>query len=242
MSAVPKPQYSELRSARSPLRVVPDVPSNLFQGNAQPIPISAPNPLAPRQRRQQAAVVESFPKPRSQPKWLQALFTVQQATTVAAWGLGVTVLGLYGWTVYSQQVWSQNYERLSRLQRSEEQMLSAIEGLKEQATLQAASTDLQPATPSSTIPLVSATHTATEAASGAELPNLSTPAETAEALGSADANAPSEVSHESSTSPVKAQLKAFFSGQSAQATDQTHNQTNPQPAEIRAQLPASLGY
>lgn len=231
MSAVPKPQYPELRSARSPLHVVPDVPSNLFQGSAQPITAPHPTRISPRQGRRQAAVIESFPAPRSQPKWLQALFTVQQATTIAAWGLGVSVLGLYGWTVYSQQIWSQNYERLSRLQRSEEQMLSAIEGLKEQATIQAASANLQPATPSTTIPLVSATQAAMDRAgraTQADQPDPRVPS-------SDSATASGELNHQPSTSPAKSPSTTPF-------ITQTKDQTKPQPAETRAQLPTSLGY
>lgn len=231
MSAVPKPQYSELRSARSPLHVVPDVPSNLFQGSAQPVAVPHPTSIASRRGRQQAAVIESFPTPRSQPKWLQALFTVQQATTIAAWGLGVSVLGLYGWTVYSQQVWSQNYERLSRLQRSEEQMLSAIEGLKEQATIQAASANLQPATPSTTIPLVSATQAAMDTASMAAQADQLAPSESS----SGSATASGESNHQPSTSPAEFISKTPFISQSK-------DQTKPQPAETRAQLPTSLGY
>ncbi len=230
MSAVPKPQYSELRSARSPLHVVPDVPSHLFQGNAQPAAVPSPTRISSRRERQ-AAVIESFPTPRSQPKWLQALFTVQQATTIAAWGLGVSVLGLYGWTVYSQQIWSQNYERLSRLQRSEEQMLSAIEGLKEQATIQAASANLQPATPSTTIPLVSATQAAMDTASMAAQVNQPAPN-----VPSSDQAAVSGVpSHQLITSPTQFTSKTPFISQSKA-------QSKPHPAETRAQLPTSLGY
>ncbi|MGP1387676.1 MAG: hypothetical protein ACTS2F_29330 [Thainema sp.] len=232
MSAVPKPQYSDLRSAQSPLHVVPDVPSNLFQGNAQPAAVPTPTRVSPSRRRQSAAVIESFPTPRSQPKWLQALFIIQQATTITAWGLGVSVLGLYGWTVYSQQVWSQNYDRLSQLQRSEEQMLSAIEGLKEQATVQAASANLQPATPSTTIPLISATHAALDTASMAD---QATPSKTESVPSPDNATASGEANHQSSTSPAQSTSKTPF-------IPQSKAQSKPQPAETRAQLPNSLGY
>lgn len=217
MSAVPKPQYSDLRSARFPLHAVPDLPTDLFQGRKQPQPVQEANPIAPRRMRRQSAVIESFPTPRSQPKWLQALFTLQQATTIAAWGLGVGVLGLYSWTVYSQQVWAQKYERLSQLQRSEEQMLSAIEGLKEQATVQAADANLQPATPSTTIPLVSAGHEANNSASSAQAADTTNPAK-------ADKMADAAAATPESANPFAAKF------------------SHPQSAEVRAQLPTSLGY
>jgi hypothetical protein len=146
MSAVPKPDYESRFSSRSNLHVVADVPDSLFDGNR------ALQPQRPLRSRR--SVVQSLPQPRSQPLWLSALIKLQQGTTVAAWGLGTAVLALYGWTVYSQQAWNQTYDRLDRLQRSEEQMLTAIEGLKDQVAKQAeTSAETQLAKPSMTIPL-----------------------------------------------------------------------------------------
>jgi hypothetical protein len=49
---------------------------------------------------------------------------------ILAFVLVATTLVIYGWTVYSQQHWSQSYRKLQTLQRDERQLTTTIEVLK----------------------------------------------------------------------------------------------------------------
>jgi hypothetical protein len=56
------------------------------------------------------------------PIWLLRLHALQRHTSVATFLLAIAMLVAYGWTVYSQQVWSQSYRKLVSLQRHERQL------------------------------------------------------------------------------------------------------------------------
>lgn len=64
------------------------------------------------------------------PGWLRSLQGLEQASTVLSCLLVVGALVTYGWTVYSQQQWSQEYRQLEALRRSERQLTAANESLK----------------------------------------------------------------------------------------------------------------
>jgi hypothetical protein len=51
--------------------------------------------------------------------------------------LGISVLAAYGWTVYLQQRWGHEYEKLETLKKQERQLVSANELLKNQMAEQA---------------------------------------------------------------------------------------------------------
>ncbi|MEH2245057.1 hypothetical protein [Nostoc sp.] len=51
--------------------------------------------------------------------WLLRLYTFHRYSTVLAFLLVASTLAMYGWTVYSQELWSQSYRRLQNLQRHE---------------------------------------------------------------------------------------------------------------------------
>lgn len=53
------------------------------------------------------------------PLWLLRLYTFHRYSTVLAFLLVASTLAMYGWTVYSQELWSQSYRRLQNLQRHE---------------------------------------------------------------------------------------------------------------------------
>ena len=63
------------------------------------------------------------------------------------------MLSVYGWTVYSQKMWSQAYRKLETLQRHERQLTTANEVLKNHIALQAEqpTTELMPPTSASLI-------------------------------------------------------------------------------------------
>ncbi len=56
------------------------------------------------------------------PIWLLRLHSLQRYTSAITFLLVVATLVAYGWTVYSQQIWSQAYRKLLTLQRHERQV------------------------------------------------------------------------------------------------------------------------
>ncbi|MFN6516187.1 MAG: hypothetical protein RMY29_017040 [Nostoc sp. CreGUA01] len=53
------------------------------------------------------------------PLWLLRLYTFHRYSSVLVFLLVAATLAVYGWTVYSQELWSQSYRRLQNLQRHE---------------------------------------------------------------------------------------------------------------------------
>jgi hypothetical protein len=78
-----------------------------------------------------------LPNLRSTPAWLRFFVFAQQSSTVVSFFLVAGVLAVYSWTVYTQQVWSKEYEQLKTLQHTEQQLTEANEVLKNQAAQQA---------------------------------------------------------------------------------------------------------
>jgi hypothetical protein len=58
----------------------------------------------------------------SAPGWLLRLYALNRYSSVGAFLFVVGALVVYGWTVYSQEVWSQAYRKLQNLQRHERQL------------------------------------------------------------------------------------------------------------------------
>ncbi|NDJ19620.1 hypothetical protein [Myxacorys almedinensis] len=80
--------------------------------------------------------VQRLPAQASVPAWVRSLLWVQQASVVATFGLAGSVLAVYGWTVYSQQVWGKEYQQLETLRRHERQLTTNKEMLKDQIAKQ----------------------------------------------------------------------------------------------------------
>lgn len=97
------------------------------------------------------SVVRRLPAPKRMPRWLLLLIRLQRSSTVLALILVVATLIVYSSTVYTQQLWSKEYRRLKDDQRSERQLVSTSEALKNQLSQQAErpSSGLIPKTPSS---------------------------------------------------------------------------------------------
>lgn len=83
------------------------------------------------------SVVHSFARKR--PLWVTVLLRLQQGSSVVTFGLIVGAMVVYGWTVYIQQRWGQEYEQLEALKKQERQLISANEVLKNQMAEQAES-------------------------------------------------------------------------------------------------------
>ncbi|BAY09510.1 hypothetical protein [Calothrix sp. NIES-2098] len=56
------------------------------------------------------------------PVWLLRFYTFHRYSSVVTFLLVTATLVVYGWTVYSQEIWSQGYRRLQSLQRHERQL------------------------------------------------------------------------------------------------------------------------
>lgn len=90
----------------------------------------------------EAAKLEgSGAKPRSfrpqPPLWLKLLLWTQRGSALVTLMLGAALLVTYGWTVYIQQQWGREFERLESLKKQERQLVSASEVLKNQMAEQA---------------------------------------------------------------------------------------------------------
>ncbi|MEI6430300.1 MAG: hypothetical protein WCO45_18245 [Pseudanabaena sp. ELA607] len=63
------------------------------------------------------------------PLWLKALMAAQNLSIAATILLTASVFGIYGWTVYAQDQWNQQYKKLEHLKRQERQLTTAEEAL-----------------------------------------------------------------------------------------------------------------
>jgi hypothetical protein len=79
---------------------------------------------------------------QSLPQWLQRLVKLQQHVWVTTIVLAAAALGVYSWSVYSQQQWGQAYRRLEHLRRNERQLISGSEMIKNQIAGQVNPADL----------------------------------------------------------------------------------------------------
>ncbi|QLE55263.1 hypothetical protein [Nostoc sp. TCL26-01] len=59
---------------------------------------------------------------KTTPLWLQRLYAIHRYSSIAGFALVTTTLAVYGFTVYTQELWSQSYHRLQKLQRDERQI------------------------------------------------------------------------------------------------------------------------
>ncbi|MCX7596207.1 MAG: hypothetical protein N2235_21100 [Fischerella sp.] len=97
---------------------------------------SSPTLVPPRrqspsqQRGSDSAPVPDLNKQATTPLWLLRLYALHRHSVIVTFLLVTTTLIVYGWTVYSQQLWSQGYRKLQNLQRYERQLTTANEVLK----------------------------------------------------------------------------------------------------------------
>lgn len=109
MSALPKPDtYPSLDHSPFPKQ--------------PPLPKTAPLTFLPKQQL---------------PTALQVLLGFQQATSWITLGVVCITLGIYGWTVYTPLRWSQKYQQLQALQKTERQLVANTEAIKHQLAQEA---------------------------------------------------------------------------------------------------------
>jgi hypothetical protein len=58
------------------------------------------------------------------PLWLLRLLALNKYSSILAFLVVAITLIVYGWTVYSQEIWSHSYRRLQSLQRQERQLIT----------------------------------------------------------------------------------------------------------------------
>ncbi|WP_445630506.1 hypothetical protein [Nostoc sp. DSM 114167] len=72
----------------------------------------------------------TMPNSGAAPLWLLRLYTFHRYSSVVAFLLVASTLAVYGWTVYSQELWGQSYRRLQNLQRHERLLTTTNATLK----------------------------------------------------------------------------------------------------------------
>lgn len=101
------------------------------------IPLPLKTKVLPSRDRTSGQTVPILPSSQSAPLWLLRLCAIQRRSSVVMLVLMVAMAAVYGWTVYSQKMWSQAYRKLETLQRHERQLMTTNEVLKNQMALQA---------------------------------------------------------------------------------------------------------
>ncbi|MBD2774417.1 hypothetical protein [Iningainema tapete] len=79
---------------------------------------------------QPASQIPLMPSTGTTPLWLMRLFTIHRHSSIITFVLVAVTLLVYGWTVYSQQLWSQSFRRMQTLQRDERKLMTNNEVLK----------------------------------------------------------------------------------------------------------------
>jgi len=99
--------------------------------------------VSPRQTdgKSVSGAVKSFPAKGVLPLWLHCLVGIEKGVSFLTLGLVTSTLVLYGWTVYSQRMWSQQYQHLNAVQKTQQQLLMANEVLKNHLARQAESSN-----------------------------------------------------------------------------------------------------
>ena len=99
-----------------------------------PEPQKYPQPLDRKNKLRQASPkpnknrnVKRLPRTNSfpLPLWLRVLMTTQKLSIAATVILTISVFAIYGWTVYAQEQWNQQFKKLEQLQRQERQLTNA---------------------------------------------------------------------------------------------------------------------
>lgn len=91
---------------------------------------SLPRSLTPLKGRSLRSVLKAMPDRMPLPVWLRALKKIENLSVVVALLLVSSAVVVYGWAVYSQQLWGKNYSRLDTLRRDERQLLKGSELMK----------------------------------------------------------------------------------------------------------------
>lgn len=128
MAVAPQPLIPPHRRSRKPTTSSP-------QSRRRTAPSPQPPFSIPQKNR--SPRLERLPNTGQTPWWLRFLMNMQRSSDVITFILIAATLITYAWTVYTQQLWSREYQKLETLQRHERQMTAASESLKNQLAQQA---------------------------------------------------------------------------------------------------------
>lgn len=108
----------------------------------------------------------------STPLWLLRFYAIHRHSSIVAFLLVAATLIVYGWTVYSQDLWSQSYSKLQNLRRQDRQLTTTNEVLQNKMAVDAErpAAGLAATTPADTIFLRPAPHNP-NAMSSTTIPN-----------------------------------------------------------------------
>ena len=122
--STPMPSRRQRRSNTN--KTVPPTPGQL--GKQLPKQNrSSETPKSPRGNQERVPVM---PNSESAPLWLLRLHAIHRNSSIVAFLLVAATLVVYGWTVYSQELWSQAYHKLQNLQRQDRQLTTTNEVLQ----------------------------------------------------------------------------------------------------------------
>lgn len=89
----------------------------------------------------EVGVVKALPAPHAKPLWLRSLQGLHRTSVAVTFLLLSATLTVYGFSVYEQQRWSEEYQKLEALRRSEQQLHAVNEVLKHQIATAAENPD-----------------------------------------------------------------------------------------------------
>lgn len=95
--------------------------------------------LATKTQHEPIAVI---PIAEGKPVWLRSLMGLQTASSIVTLLVVTATLAIYGGTIYGQAKWSEEYQKLEKLRRYQQQLSVANELLKHEIAEQAASPDV----------------------------------------------------------------------------------------------------
>lgn len=124
---------SRSKPSRNNSGAVVDPPS--FR-NIEPQAIGRKNTNKNKPRHHQKAI-PVMPDGTKVPVWLMRWNSLHRHTSVITFLLVSATLIVYGWTVYSQHLWSRSYKELQELQRDERQLTKHDETIKNQMAQEA---------------------------------------------------------------------------------------------------------
>lgn len=120
----------------------------VFSRNNTVIPERYQKPIAHSQE-QSSTSLHDISDTGTMAVWLLRLHKVNRYSSVLAFVLVVATLIVYGWTVYSQELWSQSYRKLKNLQRHERQLNTANATLTSKIAQEAEKPDTKLVSPTS---------------------------------------------------------------------------------------------
>ena len=123
--STPMPSRRQRRSNTN--KTVTPTPGQLGK---QQLPKQNRSSVTPKSLRVNQERVPVMPNSESAPLWLLRLHAIHRNSSIVAFLLVAATLVVYGWTVYSQELWSQAYHKLQNLQRQDRQLTTTNEVLQ----------------------------------------------------------------------------------------------------------------